>query len=139
MIPFEQTIPEAKRDPHLLETLKGEGPGVLNWMLSGLRAYQKDGLQIPEEIKAATAAYREEQDILGDWIGESCKTGAGCSVKKSDLYAGYVGWAKQNGHKPSSQSKLTRRLKERGYTVAADKRTVNGLALAAGLGWGSNP
>ena len=135
LTPFEQTIPEAGRDPGLLETLKREGSGVLNWMLAGLREYQRSGLQIPEKIKAATVAYREEQDVLGDWIGESCKTGVGCSVKKNELYADYVSWAQRNGHKPLAQGRLTRRLNERTFKLAADKRTVTGLSLkwAAGM------
>jgi putative DNA primase/helicase len=98
-------------------------------MLAGLREWLKNGLQIPEKIKVATAAYRDEQDILGDWIGERCNTGAGCSEKKSALYADYQVWAKQNGHGAFSQTKLTRRLNGRSHPLAADKRTVHGLAL----------
>jgi putative DNA primase/helicase len=115
LLPFDQTIPEPNRDPGLLETLKGEGSGILKWMLDGLQEYRKHGLQTPEKIKAATAAYREKQDILGDWIGENCKTGAGCSEKKGDLYADYQDWAKRNGHGVLAQGKLTRRLNERLY------------------------
>ena len=36
LIPFDQTIAEAKRDPKLLETLKSEGSGILNGLLLGL-------------------------------------------------------------------------------------------------------
>lgn len=140
LLPFDQTIPEPNRDPGLLEKLKGEGSGILNWLLAGLREYRKHGLQTPEKIKAATAAYREEQDILGEWIGEKCETGAGCSEKKSLLYADYSVWATLNGHKPLAQGRLTRRLNERGYRLAADKRTVHGLALTrvGALGLGRN-
>ena len=74
LTPFEQTIPEAERDPRLLEALKREGSGVLNWMLAGLREYQRNGLQVPEKIKGATAAYRDEQDIIGEWVAERCKS-----------------------------------------------------------------
>jgi P4 family phage/plasmid primase-like protien len=129
LTPFDQTIPEAMRDPKLLEALKGEGPGILNWALAGLRDWLRSGLQIPEKIKAATAAYRDEQDILGDWIAENCDTGPSCSVQKRVLYANYVSWTDRNGHRPFSQSRLTRRLNDRGYEVAPDKRTVIGLAL----------
>jgi putative DNA primase/helicase len=135
LTPFDQTIPERNRDPHLLETLKSEGSGILNWALAGLREWRMNGLQVPEKIKAATAAYRDEQDIIGDWIGENCKTGAGCSEKKSVLYADYQQWAKQNGHNPLAQARLTRRLNGRTYKLAADKRTVHGLALI-GVGAG---
>ena len=129
LTPFDQTIPEANRDLHLLETLKGEGSGILNWMLAGLRAWRKDGLQIPEKITAATGAYRNEQDILGDWIDEDCMTAPGCSEKKGVLYADYRQWAERNGHKPLAQGRLTRRLNDRGCKLAADKRTVHGLSL----------
>ena len=134
LVLFGVTIPEAARDERLLDTLKGEGSGVLNFALAGLRAYLKEGLKVPDKIKAATAAYRDEQDILGEWIAENCITGAGCSAKKGVLYADYREWAERNGHKPLAQGRLTRRLNERGYKLAADKRTVNGLALAHGLG-----
>jgi putative DNA primase/helicase len=139
LVPFEQTIPQANRDPHLLQTLKGEGSGILNVLLLGLRDWLSNGLRIPAKIEAATAAYRDEQDILADWIRESCVTGTGCSIRKSDLYADYVDWAKRNGHMPLSQGKLTRRLNDRGFKLAADKRTVNGLALTTMARLGSIP
>ncbi|MGO9359512.1 MAG: phage/plasmid primase, P4 family, partial [Xanthobacteraceae bacterium] len=129
LIPFDQTIPEARRDAGLLETLKAEGPGILNILLLGLRDFMKIGLPMPAKIKTATANYRDEQDILGDWIAENCDTGLNCSVQKTVLYANYVSWTKENGHKPFSQSRLTRRLNERQHKLAADKRTVTGLSL----------
>jgi putative DNA primase/helicase len=109
-------------------------------MLAGLREWRKSGLQIPKKITAATAAYRDELDILGDWIGERCIGGAGFSEKKDAVYGDYSYWAKQNGHQPLAQGRLTRRLNERGYKLAADKRTVHGLALTRGgaLGLGRN-
>ena len=109
--------------------MKAEGRGVLNWALNGLRSYLKDGLKAPDKIKAATAAYRDEQDILGEWIAENCKTGAGCSVPKGELYTAYTAWVERNGHRPLSQSKLTRRLNDRGYQLAKDKRTVQDIEL----------
>jgi putative DNA primase/helicase len=138
LTPFDQTIPEAQRDPRLLETLKGEGPGILNWMLVGLREWLRNGLQTPEPIKAATDAYREEQDIIGDWIREDCITGVECSERKGVLYTHYTDWAQRNGHKPLAQGRLTRRLNDRGFKLAADKRTVHGLAPTTGDPLGRN-
>jgi putative DNA primase/helicase len=129
LVPFDVTIPQAKRDRNLLETLRRKSPGILNALLRGLRDWSSNGLRIPPKIEAVTAAYRDEQDILAGWIRESCVTGIAYSVRKSDLYANYVEWAKRSGHMPLSQGKLTRRLNDRGYTLAADKRTVNGTDL----------
>ncbi len=89
LTPFDQTIPEAERDPELLETLRREGSGILNILLAGLRDCLQSGLQIPAKIKTATNAYRDEQDILADWVSGNCIAGASCSVMKTDLYADY--------------------------------------------------
>jgi putative DNA primase/helicase len=134
LAPFDQTIPEKSRDPHLSAKLKAEGAGILNWVLTGLRDQQENGLRIPERITAATAAYRDEMDIIGDWIAESCNTGAGCTEKKTTLYADYAAWAKASGHQPLAQGRLTKRLNERGYKLDAGRRTVFGLALKNTLG-----
>ncbi len=129
LIPFDQTIPKECQDSQLLDKLKTEGSGILNWMLDGLWQWKRDGLQVPDAIKASTGAYREEQDILGEWIFDRCNTGTGCSATKRELYDDYVGWARANGHGVLAQGRLTRRLHERGYRLAPDKRTMNGISL----------
>ncbi len=129
LVPFDVTIPEADRDARLLDKLKAEGAGILNWALEGLRVWQRAGLHIPKKIEAATAAYRDEQDVIGEWINDHCDTGAGRSERKQELYRAYRAWSTVNGHHPFAQVRLTRRLKERGYHLQADKRTVAGLSL----------
>ena len=103
--------------------------GILNWALEGLRQWQRHGLMVPKKIEVATAAYRDEMDIIGEWVGDHCETGAGCTVNKSEAYKAYRSWALDNGHHPLAQGRLTRRLNERGYKVQADKRTIGGLRL----------
>jgi putative DNA primase/helicase len=129
LVPFERVIPATARDLGLLEKLKREGAGILNWALAGLRAYQQGGLQTPAKVAGATAAYREEQDILGEFLAEKCDTGGGLWTAKRALYSTYVFWANENGYKPLAQGRLTRRLNERGLPLASDKRTVKGLDL----------
>ena len=129
LVGFDEIFAEERRDPDLLEKLKLEGPGILNWALEGLRQWQKDGLTAPAGIRNATAAYRQEQDIIGEWILDRCNTGPNCSVQKPDLYRAYRRWCEDNGHSPCGQSKLTRRLNERGYRLQKDRRTVGGLSL----------
>lgn len=129
LTPFENTIPENQCDPQLLDKLKAEGPGILNWALAGLRRWEKVGLQVPTAISAATAAYREENDIIGEWLRDNCVIGAGQSARKDVLYVDYEAWAKANGFHPMTQKRLTRKLGERGYRLAAGKRTVLGVAV----------
>ncbi|MBW8365807.1 MAG: PriCT-2 domain-containing protein [Rhizobium sp.] len=129
LVPFEVTVPESARDAGLLGKLKAEGSGILNWALKGLRMWLADGLAIPQKIEAATAAYREDQDVLGDWINDHCDVGAGRTESKAKLYRAYRSWALANGHHPLAQGRLTRRLNERGFHLLPDKRNVGGLAL----------
>jgi putative DNA primase/helicase len=129
LVGFEQTIPEAGRDPALLDKLKGEGAGILNWALAGLRALRRGGMQIPKSVQDATASYRDDQDILGEWLSERCHMAATLNAVKSKVYLDYKDWAKSNGHEPMSQTRLTRRLNDRGLRLQPDRRTVAGLAL----------
>lgn len=135
LVGFEVTIPESKRDPRLLEVLKAEGSGVLNWALAGHQQWRGGGLSVPTKVRQATAIYRDEQDILAEWIVDRCVIGVGLTVSKTELYADYRAWMKAHGHGQMGSSRLTRRLNERGYKVQPDKRTVAGLRLKlSGIG-----
>lgn len=129
LVPFDVTIPVDERDPRLPEKLKAEGAGILNWALEGLRQWQQQGLMVPVEIEAATAAYRDDMDIVGEWIAEHCEAGTGREVTKLDAYKAYHTWAQSNGHHPTSKGKLTRRLGDRGFAQRPDKRAIGGLSL----------
>jgi len=131
LVPFDVTVPAKKRDPKLFEALKKEGSGILNWAIEGYRKFQQGGLAVPKKIEAATAAYRDEQDILAEWIREHCNTGAGLSAKKDEAYRAYQKWAVQSGYRPLAKGRFTRRLGERNYRLQPDKRTLAGLSLNA--------
>jgi len=47
LIPFNVTIPEKDRDPHLGEKLKAEWPQILQWMIDGCLEWQEHGLSAP--------------------------------------------------------------------------------------------
>lgn len=68
LIPFDVVIPPGQRDRHLLDKLKQEGSGILNWALAGLADYLANGLNVPLCLTAATQVYRDEQDMIGEWI-----------------------------------------------------------------------
>ena len=103
------------QDKHLGEKLKEELPGILKWAIQGYLVWQKDGLGVPEEVKAATESYRTEMDDLGSFLTERCFELEMESAKASDLYAAYKEWCESNGERPSSQRALGMRLTERGF------------------------
>ena len=131
LVLFGVTIPEAARDEKLLDTLKGEGSGVLNFALAGLRSYLKGGLQVPDAIKAATQAYQDDQDVIAEWKQDHCIVGAGRTCPKADAYRAYRSWAQANGHGVLSQKRFTRRLTgpATGVVRLPDHRTLGGIEL----------
>jgi putative DNA primase/helicase len=129
LIPFDVTIPDAQQDKRLPEKLREELPGILNWAIEGCLAWQRDGLGISEEVTAATAAYREEMDVIGGWVTDHCVTGDAVRTKASDLYAAYRTWCENAGEKPVSQRKLASLLRERGFTPDKDKHARYWLGI----------
>ncbi|MDA1330800.1 MAG: phage/plasmid primase, P4 family, partial [Chloroflexi bacterium] len=93
LIHFNQVIPANAQDPNLLDKLKSEGSGILNWALAGLHDYRKNGLNIPKVISTATDAYRSDQDIIGEWVADDCNVVASALTAKSLIYDTYRKWA----------------------------------------------
>jgi len=138
-IPFEVVIPEAERDPHLSEKLTAELPGILAWAVAGCLDWQRGGLREPEKVRAATAAYREEQDVLAAFLADCVIEGLAYTVTATDLYGAYKAWCEETGVKPESQRKLAPRLRERGYTDGEREATGTRRKLWRGLALAGQP
>lgn len=130
-IPFEVTIPPAQQDSNLFDKLIAEADGILCWMLRGLRDYQRGGLQIPESVQSATQAYREDMDIIGDWLADCCALRGSEFESKSNVFSSYREWAEKNGYRPMTANSLTRRLKNRGILLDNGRRNYQGIAVKA--------
>lgn len=125
LVPFEQIIPDSEQDKKLSEKLKLEAPGILNWMVDGLKEYYIIGINAPDCVKTATNEYREDQDILHDFIKECCDTkndkdfaGKDLTIEAGALYNNYKGWFSFNGGSPKDQLSMTkfgRLIVELGY------------------------
>jgi P4 family phage/plasmid primase-like protien len=74
-VPFDVFIPEAERIADYFENkLKPEAGGILNWALEGLRQYYKTGLAAPEEVLTATQEYREDENVVVQFLNAMCVT-----------------------------------------------------------------
>src|SRR4029079_2313008 len=68
LVPCTVTIPEHERDPRLTAKLADELRGILAWAVRGCLEWREHGLGVPDEVRAATASYREEMDVFGGFL-----------------------------------------------------------------------
>ena len=99
MVPWDETIPEDRRNPHLVEELMSEASGILNWLIEGLVEYLEGGLSPPASIANATAEYRRESDPLGLYLAECClcEGDETESLTTERLKAGFDLWLGEQG------------------------------------------
>ena len=57
-----------KENTRLLQELLPELPGILNWIIEGAVAWQREGLQEPGAVLQASAHYRHEQDQVMQFL-----------------------------------------------------------------------
>lgn len=128
LIPFTFPIPEDRRDPDIVAKLLKEGSGILNWALVGLQKYRKAGRLVqPEKVKVATEEYRQDSDILKEFIESWCVMKG--EIKRSDLYHAYSDWCEANHEKAVGSKKFATMIRERGVT----ERSTMGERLWVGI------
>ena len=133
LVPYTVTIPDADQDRDLPEKLatKEEREGILAWLVAGCADWLANGLGTPEAVTTATAAYRDDMDTLGQFIGDACMVGAQYEVTSKVLHAAYVTWCEANSERPLSKRAMGERLKERGFEQT---RGTGGIRGWTGIG-----
>jgi len=131
LIPFLTRIEEEKQDKHLEQKLMKEGSGILNWLLDGARRWAKEGLIAPKVVIKATAEYREEMDVIGDFMRDRCVFREGSSIRARELFKCYQDWCDDNNERACTERLFGLRLKELGVVQARsnDGRYWRGVSL----------
>lgn len=93
-------------DKHLEAKLEAELPGILAWLVRGAVSWYTMGLQKPQEVKAATLAYRTDMDSIEAFLQECCevgdetlKTDHRYTVRAGDVMEAYKAFCKQYDYK----------------------------------------
>ena len=115
LVPFKVCIPEEERDKDLINKLKDEYSGILNWAIEGCIEWQLYGLGTPPEVTEATEEYRNEMDLLSDFINGCCTEGPELNVPSKNLYLAYTKWCEDNGEYQLKQASFGRKLREKGF------------------------
>lgn len=134
LFPFSVTIKDADRDDALPATLRRPHilAAILRWAVEGCDEWQRIGLGTSPNVVKATAEYREESDVFGQFIEDVCSVGLDHRVRTGDLYDAYKDWAKENGYAPMTAKSFGLKLKERFFEPCklGKARGWRGLTLA---------
>ncbi len=131
LVPFDVTFAPEQQDKTLPDKLRAELPGILNWAVQGCLKWQRTGLGLPDEVKAATAAYREEQDVVAAFLAECCVFDQHAQASAKDINSAYQDWCKASGQRHITSIELGKRLAERGLRA---KKGTGGARKWLGLG-----
>ncbi|MBT9156800.1 MAG: hypothetical protein DDT37_01790 [Firmicutes bacterium] len=135
LIPFTVTIPDEEQDKQLAEKLKQELQGILNWMVEGCLAWQREGLRMPEEVTSATQGYAAEMNTIKAFVEETCVAACDARITLASLYFAYSSWCSSSGERPVSRKKLAGKLEELGYEKrrgSENKVFIFGIGLKDG-------
>jgi len=99
LIPFTQKF-EGRENKQLKDQLREELPGILNWIIKGAALWLHEGLNPPDTVKAATAAYRQESNPIMPFIEACCVTDASLQAQASPTFLTYEQFCRDEGVEP---------------------------------------
>lgn len=116
-----KSIPEEERDPEIIDNIREEGPGIINWALDGLaRLNERGRFAYPKSVVRATESYKQENDLPAQFLEECCERAPSEQLFFTDEYKVYAGqlteafnsWAKY--HADWSMKSLSKEWKRLG-------------------------
>lgn len=114
IVPFNVQIPKPDRDPVIVDRMLAEGPGILNWLVEGARAYLEAGLAPPAEVSQATDELRQDADPYGKFLDEACTvTGDDSdSITSRELMHCFMFWQMRRGETPFKERTISTNMKD---------------------------
>lgn len=131
LVPFTVTIPKERRDTSLPDKLMAEGPAILRWVIDGALAWQREGLNVPHSVAAASEEYFEAEDTVGQFLSDETETVVGHFETSQAIYARFESWCFGQGLSGWTKLTLVKELRGRGFVDARMKhgRGLKGLKL----------
>lgn len=137
-IPFENVIPENRRDPGLKLRLKDPaecGAAILAWIVEGAIGWSEEGLTIPASIRAATEAYRADQDPLRDFLTDCCELDRDAWVTAAELRKAYEKHCDEAGVRyPLGPKQMSDRLQAKGCVPQVRRISGKPMRVWEGIG-----
>jgi putative DNA primase/helicase len=132
LIPFnvQFTDDNGNKDPDLLDKLKTEIPGIINWCINGCAMWMQEGLKEPNEVIAAVEEYRSESDSLQQFIDECLVINPNACITNKDLTDLYNRWSGSN----ITTTKFSLMFKDRAKRIKVTQTRKNYGTFWQGIG-----
>ena len=127
LIPFEAEFRGEKENKDLDTQLLAEAPGILNRLIAGCLLWQKEGLQLPDCIRDASADYRSESNPIAPFLDTCCECDPTqtaptpedeWAMSKTELFAAYVAYCAKMKLKPDVKNVFGANVKAAGFQDA---------------------
>lgn len=124
-VPFNVTIPDAKKDRTLKAFVRDRSSGakaVLAWAVEGAIKYIEAGkLEQPLQVTMATVNYEQEQDSFSHFLNETFELVDGEMMSEVTIYSLHADWAKRNGERQMKRPQFAQKMRERGFELHIDE------------------
>ena len=133
IIPFVRHFDESEQDKDLKKQFAGAyvQSAILNWLIEGYQMLQKEGLNQPESVRAATADYMQDSDKIRQFIDEVLIKSPDKETKTALIYEKYRQWCQDNGCYSESSRNFNQEL--RGIARIVKKRPKTGGGVTSVL------
>ena len=135
LIPFIRNFDadaSIKKDSSRSSRLASEAEGILKWCIDAASQFQKEGLERTGSVLKASEEYREDMDIIGEWISQCLVEEKGARATLSACWNSWNDFARANGDSVyiKTQRALSQRLLPR-YPRAKSKgvRYLEGVKI----------
>ncbi|KQV27587.1 DNA primase [Rhizobium sp. Root1203] len=109
-------VPEAERREFedMLGYFRPEYPGILNWLIEGVRIYLKEGLVIPDAVRSATQDYRDDMDRTSAFVARCIvRDETADPLQAKFLYSAYCRFTEDEGGKPMNVTAFGRAMSKK--------------------------
>jgi putative DNA primase/helicase len=117
IIPFEVEIPPAEQDVRLSKKIiKNELPGVLNWVIEGLkRLLINEGFTDSKIIDEKINDYKQNSDtVILFMTDNNIEKDLNSNIRLLDIYNDYKDYCNENNYKPYSNRRFRKHLEDIG-------------------------
>ena len=115
LIPFDNVVDQAHRDPYLEQKLKSEASGILNWLLVGVRAHYRGKIRVPERVAVATSQYIHDNDSISGFLEDEITKDPKATVAVADLYVSYEQYCTDECLTPETKGSFGKILEKLGF------------------------